>query len=260
MDHPVEPTAGQPARRTPLVPLPSPEAGGRAWGPHPLPDAAAIRTVTVPDSAPPYDDSLTRGSGRERPVRLPGGSAPNSRGEYLWRVGPGGNADASAGGPGDRSGPSGPGSPGGPGDPSGDGDRDLARRAWPSRFAQVLAESLAGSRPSGQLTPWTTEQTRQRIRQLGPILATGDQPRIRRVIVSSPDHGVLEMTVVVGLGSRVRALAVRLEEQARLTRQAGRPAPGKAGGRVLAAAGPASAASYPAAMASPWFCTAVEAA
>src|SRR2546430_1731629 len=27
---------------------------------------------------------------------------------------------------------------------------------WPGQFAQVLAETLAGSRPSRQLVPWTT--------------------------------------------------------------------------------------------------------
>jgi hypothetical protein len=84
----------------------------------------------------------------------------------------------------------------------------------------VLAETLAGSRPAQQLTPWTTEQTRRRIRQLGPMLATDQRPRVRRVITSAPAPGVLEMTAVVGFGPRVRALALRLEhEQARPYRQ-----------------------------------------
>src|SRR5262249_59070775 len=54
--------------------------------------------------------------------------------------------------------------------------------SWPSQFAQVLAEILSGSRPAKQLTPWTTEQARKRISQLGPMLATTRQPRVRRVI------------------------------------------------------------------------------
>ncbi len=89
--------------------------------------------------------------------------------------------------------------------------------AWPSQFAQVLAETLAGARPAQQLRPWTTEQTRQRIRQLGPMLATGQRPRVRRIMTSAPAPDVLEMTAVVGFGSRVRVLALRLEraEEAR---------------------------------------------
>jgi hypothetical protein len=75
----------------------------------------------------------------------------------------------------------------------------------------VLAETLAGSRPARQLTPWTTEQTRRRIRQLGPMLSTGQRPRVRRIMTSAPSRDVLEMTAVVGFGSRVRVLALRLE-------------------------------------------------
>ncbi len=100
----------------------------------------------------------------------------------------------------------------------------LATGTWPSQFAQVLSETLAGSRPASQLTPWTTEQARKRISQLGPMLAPRGapggrpprtamprRPRVRRVIVTSPADGVLEMTVIVDTGSRARALAVRLE-------------------------------------------------
>jgi len=61
------------------------------------------------------------------------------------------------------------------------------------------------------MVPWTTEQTRRRISKLGPMLATAHQPRVRRVIVTSPASGVLEMTVILALGDHVRAVAVRLE-------------------------------------------------
>jgi len=70
------------------------------------------------------------------------------------------------------------------------------------------------------LTPWTTEQARKRIRQLGPMLATDQRPRVRRVLTSEPAAGVLEMTAVIGFGPRVRAVALRLErEQARPHRE-----------------------------------------
>jgi len=85
--------------------------------------------------------------------------------------------------------------------------------AWPSQFAQILAETLAGGRPASQLTPWTTEQARRRIRQLGPLLASGQRPRVRRVITSVPAAGVLELAAVVGFGPRIRLLAIRLERE-----------------------------------------------
>jgi hypothetical protein len=83
--------------------------------------------------------------------------------------------------------------------------------AWPGKFAQALAEALAGSRPPRQLTAWTTQQARSRIRRLGPLFAADLQPRVRRIVASAPAAGVVEMAVVVGAGSRVHALAVRLE-------------------------------------------------
>ena len=82
---------------------------------------------------------------------------------------------------------------------------------WPSQFAQVLAETLAGSRSPRQLVPWTTERARDRIQRLGPQLSAGQQPRVRRVVTFHPTADVMEMTVVVGFGKRVHALAVRLE-------------------------------------------------
>jgi hypothetical protein len=75
----------------------------------------------------------------------------------------------------------------------------------------VLVETLAGSRPPRQMTTWTTERTRARIQRLGPMLAAGQRPQLRRVVAFRPASGVIEMTVVVSFGSRVRALAVRLE-------------------------------------------------
>jgi hypothetical protein len=41
--------------------------------------------------------------------------------------------------------------------------------------------------------------------------AGGVQPRVRRVVTSRPAAGVVEMTVIVGVGPSIRALAVRLE-------------------------------------------------
>lgn len=152
----------------------------------PLPDARAIVAFAVPEAAPPYDDVIP---GRPQPSRQENTAARGT--------------DLSSGSPALRPAP--------------------VAGTWPSQFAQVLSETLAGSRPASQLTPWTTEQARRRISRLGPILAQQEvgggrarstavrRPRVRRVIVTSPGHGVLEMTVVVDLGPRCRAVAVRLE-------------------------------------------------
>lgn len=169
----------------------------------PLPDAQAIRLLAVPDSAPPYDGDTVAADGdgdaAAGPGRGPAGqpAGPDGPGSRLGQP-PGGTA---AGPPGSvRHG------------------ADTARRAdsaaaWPGRFAQVLAETLAGSRSQGQIEPWTSAATRRRIRQLGPMLTAGAAPRIRRVVTMRPAADVVEMTVVVGFGDRVRALAVRLERE-----------------------------------------------
>jgi len=113
---------------------------------------------------------------------------------------------------------------------------------WQNRFAQVLAETLAGARPPRQIVPWTTEETLRRIQRLGPRLASEQRPRVRRVLTSLPAPDVMEMAVVVGFGPRVKALAVRLEHTGprRSTLPGERPASPQA--------------------ATCWVCTAVEAA
>jgi hypothetical protein len=113
-------------------------------------------------------------------------------------------------------------------------DRPPDTGAWAGVFAQALAEALAGSRPARQIAPWTTEQARRRIRQLGPLLQDGPRPVVRRVLTSAPRRDVVEMTVVIGVGPRTRAIAVRLE---RAQPSSARPGRGR-----------------------PWICTVIEAA
>jgi hypothetical protein len=225
----------------PLVPgLDRPPAKGR-----PLPDAAGVRLIAVPDSVPPYDD--------ERPAAGPRESRPPRR----LRLATSPRAVVRAPAPTAQAGPRPPGQPATQSQPATPGQRPTPRRPpaadqpglnparrgqaapaeWPSRFAQVLAETLAGSRPQGQIVPWTTDQARKRIRQLGPMLAGGVHPRVRRVVTSQPTSGVVEMTVIVGFGSSVRALAVRLERD-----------------------GPRGATPGRAGRAARWVCTAIEAA
>jgi len=158
---------------------PAPGEHGCPRGPggrRPLPDPVAVRLCRIPDPAPPYDTEVSHGT---RPKLLASSGPANQSG---------------AGRPNEPSVPA-------PGTFPG----------WPSRFAQVLAETLAGSRPPGQIVPWTTEAARLHIKRLGPQLASGQRPRVRRVVTYHPTSDVMEMTVVVGFGARVRALAVRLE-------------------------------------------------
>jgi hypothetical protein len=203
---PQQPAPDVPARPAvvPILPTRLRQPGRQA----PLPDAVAVRRLTVPDPAPPFDDEIPALPAGNEPTADPA-AGQDAAGQALDP-----EDRRSADSDGDGNSPPRP--PGAGGGPQGEATRPEPGGAWPSQFAQVLAETLAGSRPAQQLTPWTTEQARRRIRQLGPMLATDQRPRVRRVMTSAPAAGVLEMTAVVGFGPRVRALALRLErEQAR---------------------------------------------
>jgi hypothetical protein len=170
----------------------------------PAPDRLPTR-VPVPESAPPYDDELWMY--QYAPVRPPGlprpATAPPLTGPPPARAMAAGSAPGNS--------------------PAPDGEAG----DWPSRFAQVLAETLAGARPAQQIVPWTTEQARRRLRRLGPQLSQAGpvsqagrahssgatRPVVRRVLSSSPAPGVIEVAAVVSFGPRVRALAIRLEQQ-----------------------------------------------
>lgn len=209
---PVPGRVRRPGRRT--VSDPSPR--GTAGDPSPLPDPAAVRSYRIPDPAPPYDNETAASPPPAMacplsPVAQVGQATqphPARPGRVVVRAGPGG-ATVPAG-PGGMPVPAGP---GGMPVPAGPGGMPVPAGApvWPSYFAQVLAETLAGVRPVTQLVPWTTERARNRIQQLGPRLAAGLRPRVRRVVTFQPATDAMEMTVVVGFGPRVHALALRLE-------------------------------------------------
>jgi hypothetical protein len=155
----------------------------------------ALRLVEIPDAAPPYDCE-THGTGcpaagavvladpctRDRGVPDSPGVRPPPGGPRAGWAQPG--APAAAAG---------------------------AAGAWPRQFAQVMVEILAGVRPAGQIVPLVTDRVRAQIRQLSPLLVADRRPRIQRIVVSRPVVSVMEMTVVVSLGPRSRALALRFE-------------------------------------------------
>jgi hypothetical protein len=206
----------------------------------PLPDPLAIHLVPVPNWLPPYDDELPGAQNAthhmnqiwpagvyDRPPVMAHESDELTAGQY---------ETASASDPPlaheaphrDGPGPGGSGRPATGPPPEQDrqpdgGDAGDGVGQWPSQFAQVLAETLAGGRPASQLTPWTNERARAHIRRLGPLLAVDRRPRVRRVRASQPARDVVEVAVVAEFGSRTRALAARLERADAQPATPGRP-------------------------------------
>lgn len=197
---------GLPARPAviPILPTRVQQPGRQA----PLPDAVAVRQCPVPVTAPPFDADVPPATSKDGNgvVTQAVASTPDLADTTPGPATPDPDKSDTSDSGADETGRAQPGPDGG----------------WPSQFAQVLAETLAGSRPARQLAPWTTEQARKRIQQLGPALATDQRPRVRRIMTSAPAPNVLEMTAVVGFGPRVRVLALRLErEQVRAYRDGG---------------------------------------
>jgi hypothetical protein len=105
----------------------------------------------------------------------------------------------------------GPASPAGSASPANALAPDRLGPAWPLQFAQVVVEILAGARSPRQIVPCTTDHVRAQIGALMPLLASGHRPRIQRILTSRPTAHAVEMSVVVSVGPRSRALAIRCE-------------------------------------------------
>lgn len=88
----------------------------------------------------------------------------------------------------------------------------------PRQFAFLLAEVLAGMRPERQIAPWLTKRGSLHLHRLLPLLSTGHQPRVLRVLATRPSPNVVEMTMIAVIGPRHRALAARLEHSVQLAR------------------------------------------
>ncbi|MBO0804122.1 MAG: hypothetical protein J2P25_13740 [Nocardiopsaceae bacterium] len=149
---------------------------------HARPDPSLVQLLKVPDVAPPFDGDALPASPAAR-AGLPLGSVALSR---LPAVVP-------------------------------RADQVLARERAPfpaQQFARLLVETLAGARPPWQLRPWLADRAQAHLRRVASALRCGQRPRVLRVLVSRPDDNVVEMSVIIGLESRIRALAVRLEETA----------------------------------------------
>jgi Family of unknown function (DUF6459) len=132
------------------------------------------------------------------------------------------------------------------------GSQPSAReRTWAQQFAVLLAEALAGLRPARQILPWLSKRGSAQLHRLMPLFGSGQRPRVVRVLTSMPHPDVIEMTMVVHTGSRVRALAARLERPAAPEPPGAQTPPGVGAGTGPAAARPGATA--------PWICTDIEA-
>lgn len=173
-------------------------------GGHVALDLSSVRLLRVPDVAPPFDGEVLPSAARP----APGTGAPTT----IIGVVP-----AAVSGPAHAALAShGQGAVGNVQSPGGaDPERVPGGDEWTQQFARLLVETLAGVRPSRQILPWLTGRARVHLRRVAPVFGGGQRPRVVRVLASQPTGGVVEMSVIVSLGSRMRALAVRLEEAAR---------------------------------------------
>jgi hypothetical protein len=121
-------------------------------------------------------------------------------------------------------------------------------QAWPRQFAVLLAEALTGDRPARQIAGWLSQRGSVHLHRLLPLFTGGQRARVQRVITTQPTPEVIEMTLIVAIGPRIRALAVRLTLA---------PAEQRPGWREKLPAGPPEPRSAGPAR---WLCTDIEAA
>jgi hypothetical protein len=189
-----------------------------------------LRLVVVPDGWPPYDceahgatcPAADPGANRQ-PVRPTVATAVRNGGATDTKTDPAAGAATAGEAPGAAAGEA-PGAAAGGTRAAHPDQAPGPSAAWCGQFAQVLVEILAGYRPAKQLARATTEQVRAQISLLSCAVADGQRPRIRRVMMSRPDAGVVEMTAVVSFGSRSRAVAMRFEHVPARPPSPGRPA------------------------------------
>jgi hypothetical protein len=141
-------------------------------------DLSGLRLVPVPDVGPPFDGELLAEAAASFAAGQPTIGRVESRSPMTSTAGIGRGE--------------------GPGE-------------WPQQFARLLAEALAGARPVRQILPWTSDRARGHLHRLMPLFGGGQRPRVQRVIATRPTREVVEMTVIVSVGARTRALAIRLE-------------------------------------------------
>jgi hypothetical protein len=126
------------------------------------------------------------------------------------------------------------------------GEEADGRNVWPRQFAVLLAEALTGARPVRHILPWLSPRGTVHLRRLLPLFGGGQRARVQRIMTTQPSPDVIEMTLIVAVGPRTRALAVRL------TRVEQKPPPQWRGKLPAQAAESRSATAR-------WLCTDIEA-
>lgn len=86
---------------------------------------------------------------------------------------------------------------------------------WARRMIQAVLETYEGTRSADQLVRWLSPEIRERAHRRGQLARRRGRralrpPVIRTVLTCEPDDGVCEVSAVVVVDGRVRALALRM--------------------------------------------------
>ncbi|QBI54190.1 Rv3235 family protein [Streptomonospora litoralis] len=79
-----------------------------------------------------------------------------------------------------------------------------------ARFAQLLAEVLAGERPARQVRPLLSRRAYELLARRAGAYAGASRPRLMRTVLRTPAPDVAEISAVLDCGPRCRALALRV--------------------------------------------------
>lgn len=85
---------------------------------------------------------------------------------------------------------------------------------WAAHIAQAILDTLLGTRPAHQLARWTDPTVYSAILSATPghpASPGAPRPAVRGIRISMPVAGVAEASVLVQVGPRFRAAAMRLE-------------------------------------------------
>jgi hypothetical protein len=143
-----------------------------------LEDLSAMRLLTVPDVWPPIDSPPAAAPEGQRPAGTTFAEQAGNR----------------------------------PAEQAGNrfGEQADGGHAWSRQFAVLLAEAMTGARPVRQILPWLSQRGTAHLYRLLPLFSGGQGARVQRIMTTQPSPDVIEMTLIVAVGPRTRALAVRL--------------------------------------------------
>lgn len=100
--------------------------------------------------------------------------------------------------------------------PQATGTADLPDPAgWARRLITATLEACDGTRSAEQLSRWLTPEVRERVARRGMLARRRARrphrpPRVRTLLTCHPADGVVEVSAVVQVDGRVRALALRM--------------------------------------------------